>query len=37
MLTNCPMKIKISQAQNNWSVLKEALVYKRGVHTKKQI
>ena len=28
---DCPMKIKISQAQNNWFVFKETPVYKRVV------
>ena len=27
--TNCPMKTKVSQAQSNWFVLKEAPAYKR--------
>ena len=29
--TDCPMKIKVGQAQSNWFVFKEAPVYKRGV------
>ena len=32
LLTNCPIKIKVSQAQDNWFILKEASTYKRGVH-----
>ena len=30
LLKNCPMKIKVSQAQDNWLVFKEAPAYKRG-------
>ena len=29
LLPNCPMKIKVIQAQSNWFVFKEALAYKR--------
>ena len=29
--TDCPMKIKVSQAQSNWFVFKEAPLYKSGV------
>ena len=34
--TDCPMKIKVSQAQSNWLVFKEALPYKSGVHRSAQ-
>ena len=29
--TDCPMKIKVSQAQSNWFVSKEVPAYKREV------
>ena len=31
LLTDCPMKIRVSQAQSNWFVFKEGPDYKRGV------
>ena len=31
LLSDCPMKIKVSQAQSNWFAFKEALSYKRGM------
>ena len=30
LLANCPMKIKVCEAENNWFVFKEAPAYKRG-------
>ena len=34
--TDCPTKIKVSQAQSNWFVFKEAAAYKRGVRRSAQ-
>ena len=36
LLTHCPMKIKVSQAQSNWFVFKEAQANKREVRRSAQ-
>ena len=31
LLSDCPMKVKVSQAESNWFAFKEAPAYKRGM------